>query len=612
MIFNQRSRKIKSLEKEIGVLKAELQTSIQVREEHDVGDCARVPAPASGVSPRANSITAPMAFSSPLPQPNSVHIEFLPDNNRVQSSVIDTSPSSHFLPTETTVRRKRSHFQVEPVAAPNLISMGLVAPKKAESYFNTFFQGCHQYVPVFDPIYDCIESIRSRSSLLFHTMCAVGCRILNGTDSRKWHLLNFHTKRALNSALGTPECATLETVQALLVRACYASERSLLVTLATRLAINLGLPEAYEQLCTRFVARTTRGGDHNTNTSEDDATLIRMARTWLHLLVLGHMLHVDAGDLLAFSFLGDVRRCRVLLEVPCSTDLDLHLLSQVELNALRANTYAALSDSSCLPDQEVMAVVRDAKIDIDLWFNDWTRIFSRSQSQKRTLAINIRIQRCWADAMVLCRAVRVSGVGNVDAMSSTQRGVPLMAKDALAEHLAIVIEEPREYLRNLRFAMDFVWAECAFCLLLLFKLSVLLGEDDEWASRDLASRRRTLLSELYRAGGTAGGGQSSTSRLYIQLLQTGIEKYSRTVLHEDVADHPGGLPTGSTPSSEADGHNELESFVPEQFVFEWDFPGLTLFSSSATEAGWLDDFLRGTLMGEEDIYGLGWNAVDVG
>lgn len=597
---------------EIEVLKAKLKTSLQGREGHYAGDCARVPASASAVSPRANPITAPMAVSSPLLQPNSIHVGFLPGNNPVQSSVIDTSPSSCFLPTETPARRKYSHFQVELVAAPNLISMGLVSSEEAESLFNTFFQGCHQYVPVFDPIYDSIDGIRSRSSLLFHTMCAVGCRVLNGTDSRKWHVLNFHTTRALNSALGTPECATLETVQTLLVRACYTSERSLLVTLATRLAINLGLPEAYEQLCTRFVARTTRGGDHNRNTSEDDATLIRMARTWLHLLVLGHMLHVDAGDLLAFSFRGDVRRCRVLLEVPCSTDLDLHLLSQVELNALRANTYAALSHSSGLPDQEVMAVVRDAKIDIDLWFNDWTRILSRSKSQKRILGVNIRIQRCWADAMVLCRAVRVSGVENVDAMSSTQRGMLLMAKDALAEHLGIVIEEPREYLRNLRFAMDFVWAKCAFCLLLLFKLSVLLGEDDEWASRDLVSRGRTLLAELHRAGGTAGGGQSSTSRLYIQLLQTGIEKYSRTVLHEEAADNASGLPTGTTTSTMADGHNELESFVPEQFVFEWDFPGLTLFSSPATEAGWLDDFLRGTLTGEEDIYGLGWNTVDVG
>ncbi|SPN96633.1 uncharacterized protein DNG_00154 [Cephalotrichum gorgonifer] len=516
-------------------------------------------------------------------------------------------------------KRTWSHLKVQPVDPPDFVSMGLFSEVEAESYFNTFFQGCNQYVPVFDPRCDSLHGIRSRSSLLFSTICAVGCRVLNGTDSHEWHLLNFHIKRALNSVIGTPESATLETVQALLVRACYVSERSLFVTLATRLAVDLGLPEAYEQLSTRFVSRI-RGSGSETRmdaTAEDDSLLLmRKARTWLHLLVLGHMLHVDASDLLTFKFHGDVRRCRVLLDGRFSTDLDLHLFSQVELNVLRASTYASLSNSPGLSDDEIMDIVRDAKIDIDLWFNDWMSIFERSQSQKRQLSVNIRIQRCWADTMVLCRAVRVSGVENVDAMSETQRSILLMAKDALTEHLNIVIEEPRGYLHNLRFAMDFVWAKCAFCLLLLFKLSMLLDEDDEQTSRDLIERGKTLLAELRSAGGTADGGRSGTSRLYIQLLQTGIEKYGRTVLNENVMGQTDVLMTGAnTPRRRtgvavgSGGHNELESFVPEQFVFEWDFPGLTLFSSRTTEAGWLDDFLRSALVGE-DFYGLGWNSAD--
>lgn len=582
----------------------------------DSGDTAPVPAPCGTISLMEDTATPPLlSETGPLTQSDGISIGFLTDYGRSQPHPIRTSPSSCFLSTATTARRKRSHYQIEPVCAPDLIAMGLISPEEAQSYFDTFFRGCNQYAPIFDPSHDSMQGIRNRSSLLFDTMCAVGCRIQRGTDSRKFHLLNFHTKRALNSVIGTPESASLETVQALLVRACYVSERSLLVTLATRLAIDLDLPEAYEQLSTRLVARTSRTGEPGTGTADDDAALMRMARTWLHLLVLGHILHVDASDLLTFRFRGDVRRCRVLLEVPCSTDLDLHLLSQVELNALRANTYAALSDSSGLPDNQVMDVVRDAKIDIDLWFNDWMRIFERSHSQKRTLGVNIRIQRCWADAMVLCRAVRVSGVENVDAMSATQRSMLLMAKDALTQHLSIVIEEPREYLRNLPFAMDFVWAKCAFCVLLLFKLSVLLAEDDEWASRSLVERGSTLLAELHRAGGTAGGGQSGTSRLYIQLLQTGIEKYSRTVLREDGVGQANVVRAGTVSETQRagpDGQTELESFVPEQFVFEWDFPGLTLFSSPATEAGWMDDFLRSALFGDEEIYGLGWNAVDVG
>lgn len=568
--------------------------------------------------PPTEKPTTPLSaqYSDPLLTPSNILDARSPGcYYQPRHSTVSTHP---FPPATAGAKRKRSHFEIAPATAPDIVTAGLISLQEAESCFSTFFQGCNQYVPIFDPSYDTMHGIRERSSLLFSAICAVGCRVLSGTDSRKWHLLNLHIKRALNSVIGTPESARLETVQALLVRACCVSERSLLVTLAARLAIDLELPDAYEQLTTRYVSRTGRSGGSQTRDIPEDAALMRKARTWLHLLVLGHILHVDAGDLLTIKFRGDVRRCRILLEDPSSTDLDLHLLSQVELNALRTDTYSTLSKSSNLSDEEIMDIVRDAKIDIDVWFNDWTRIFERHHALRRRLTVNIRIQRCWADTMVLCRAVRVSGVENVDAMSPTQRSMLLMAKDALTEHLDIIIEEPREYLHNLPFAMDFVWAKCAFCLLLLLKLSTLLADDGDGGreGRELVERGRVLLSELQRAGGMGCGGRNGTSRLYIQLLQTGIEEYSRTVLREgagleEVAAAAAGLNT-PRPGVEVVGGEQdgPESFVPEQFVFEWDFPGLTLFSSPVTEAGWLDDFLRGALVGEE--FGLGWNSVDVG
>lgn len=524
--------------------------------------------------------------------------------------------------------------------------MGLVSPDEAESYFAAFFQGCHQYVPVFDPQHDSMHSIRSRSGLLFSTICAVGCRVLKGTESHPWRLLNFHIKRVLNAAIGgrAPGRTTLETVQALLVRACFVSERSLLVTVATRMAVELRLFTAYDELSTRFITRASLGGDRSTTSGEvnpeDDDCLMRKVRTWIHLLVLGHILHVDAGDLLTFKFSGNVRRCRILLDTPSCTDMDLHLFSQLELNVLRANTYIALA-SRPSDDVDIMDVVQDAKIDVDVWFNDWLRIFERRANtvQKPWLTLHLRVQQCWADTMALCRAVRISGVENVDAMTAAQRSMLLMAKEALKQHLEIILEEPRTYLRNLRFAMDFVWAKCTFCFLLLLKLSMLLAEDDEQTSRSLVICGKTLLAELYATGGTASGGRSSTSRIYLQLLQTGIEKFSRTVLGENLSpisqfsgtitprqrearDGGSGAGSGSGENGNGNGnaaagetaedHNELESFVPEQFVFEWDFPGLTLFSNPTTEAGWLDDFLRGALVGGEDFYGFGWNPVDLG
>lgn len=488
---------------------------------------------------------------------------------------------------------------------PDFLAAGLLTADEAREYFGAFFQGCDQFVPVFDPQYDTMESIRGRSGLLFSTICTVGCRVLGGTDSHLWRQLNFHNKRMLNAVITTPSAASLEAVQALLVRACYVSERSLLIAVATRMALDMGFPEAYDELSTRFVTKEWQGGP---DVLEAGAVLMRKARAWLHLHVLGQILHVDAGDLPNFQFRGDSRRCRILLDNPFSTDLDLFLLPQVELNVLRAKIHDSLAGCSNIDDEDIMEVVRDAKIDVEIWFTDWNRILEQSGSQLPWLGTNLQVQRCWSDTMALCCAVRQSGVENVDEMSPTQRSILLMAKDSLKGHLGIILAEPRLYLNNLRYAMDFVWAKCAFCYLLLLKLALLFPDDNPQPDQDLVQHGNTLVQELSSAGGgTVNGGRSNTGRLYLQLLQTGIDKYSEALRGATVNDSAASQHKAAVDERR---HNELESYVPEQFVFEWDFPGLTLFSSPAGNAGWLDDLLSGALNGGEDFYGFGWASAE--
>jgi hypothetical protein len=58
------------------------------------------------------------------------------------------------------------------------------------------------------------------------------------------------------------------------------------------------------------------------------------------------------------------------------------------------------------------------------------------------------------------------------------------------------------------------------------------------------------------------------------------------------------------------GYTELESFVPDQFVFEWDFPGLTLFSSPINETTWLNEFLTGAQDFGENGGSINWALID--
>ncbi|KAL1876342.1 hypothetical protein VTK73DRAFT_9585 [Phialemonium thermophilum] len=605
--------------------------------------------PSARQSDQTTTYTPALSMATALPTSNNLPALYSLLPNGTLSGA-DKSPAASMpsAPTPSTRKRKRYNFDLRNPLLPDFVAAGLLTMEQARSYFDAFFQGCDRYVPVFDLRHDSMESIRMRSGLLFSAICTVGCRVLSGTESRHWHLLNFHIRRMLNVVVTNPSGASLETVQALLVRACYVPERSLLVAIATRMALDLGLPDAYHDMVSSVsMARgkgvaAAAGTTITTGLREDEATLMSKTRTWLHLLVLGHILHVDAGDVPTFGFRDDVRRCRLVLDSPYSTDLDLRLFAQVELNVLRAKIYEALSNcpggrDSEDPDEEMMELVDGARVDIEVWFNDWIRIVERCNEQLPRLRLNLRVQRCWAITMALCRAIRSSGVENVNDMSPTQRSFLLMAKEALKEHLIITIEEPRLYLQELPFAMDFVWAKCAFCFLLLLKLSLLLPDEDKRENWDLVEKGSTLLTELTKvSGGLTDGGPSNTSKLYLQLLQASLEKY-RLALRGDggselavgaagPANGDGGADMGrnrvNTPhtsavgphgaSSSAGGHSELESFVPEQFVFEWDFPGLTLFSSPTTEAGWLDDLLLGALNAGDDFYGVGWGPMNIG
>ncbi|KAL7918684.1 hypothetical protein ACQKWADRAFT_303501 [Trichoderma austrokoningii] len=526
-------------------------------------------------------------------------------------------PSNTQSPTDTTLSNKhgKSHFEIGSVTLPDCVDAGLLSLEQANRYFAIFFQGCDHYVPIFDPQHDSFHGIRERSSLLFSAICTVGCRVVTGTDTQQWHMLDFHVKRMLNCALARPAMASLETIQALLVRSCYASERSLLVAAATRMALDLNYPGSYDAMINRSVAPTTHG--KNLTVDEDTLVLMRRARTWLHLFVLGHILHVDAADLPTFKFAGDSRRSRIILKNPAATELDLFLFSQVELNVIRGRVYDSLASHTGLDDESMMEVVREAKIDISIWFDDWAHIFDKHKVQSPWLSVNLRVQKCWAENMALCRAVRASGVENVDFMSPAQRSVVAMAKDALEEHLDIMIEESRLYIRNLQFAMDFVWAKCAFCYLLLLKLSILLPESKGRSSKELVAHGNILLTELGEAtGGSHNGSRSNTGKQYLQLLQSGIEKFtSVTYETQDAglgATNDESLSSRRTPGFGIQNRVELDSFIPEQFIFEWDFPGLTLYSSSATGVAWLDDILVEALNGGEDIFGwLSAESADV-
>lgn len=439
----------------------------------------------------------------------------------------------------------------------DFIAEGILTEAQAVSYFTSFFRGCDRFVPIFDPS-DSFPSVRTRSSLLLNAICAVGCGVTPdaSVDDR---FLQMRLKRWLTIVILSPQARALETVQALLVMACWLPERSLILAIATRMALELHLDDAFDHL----VSLSFRGAD-----VPESFVLMKRARTWFGLLVLEKILQVDAGSLLGLKLKG-VRRCRVLLNRPFSATLDSRLFSQVELNHLRAKI-----NENLLNNQEgILQAVQDARVDLDVWSQDWLRIMESSPlsgSELPLLVTNLMVQKHWADAMAALRAIRATGIHNIDIMSPEQKEVLRMAKEALQEHLDILVAQP-EYIDNFRYAMDFVWAKCAFSFLLLLKFTILLPETGD---HDLLQKGRTLYQ---RAEQYSGHG---ASKIYLRLLLLGIEKYS---------------------SRDQVQSAELDTFIPDEFVFEWDFPGLNLFSSPR---GW-DLLFDEYLLGDDLFAGIG-------
>jgi hypothetical protein len=291
-----------------------------------------------------------------------------------------------------------------------------------------------------------------------------------------------------------------------------------------------------------------------------------------------------------------------------------------------------------------MEMVGDARIDINVWFDDWTRIYEKHTGQMPWLTPNLAVQRCWADSMAVCCALKAAGVENVSTMSATQRAILDMAKTSLQQHLNVILQEPRLYLRSIRYAMDFVWAKNAFCYLLLLKLSILLPEehkDRENTGRpiyeELVEKGRMLVDELTRAagGGLEDGARNNNSSnnsiiLYLHLIRVSIDKFNRAITSssqigrtiephaQNMLDLNSSVARPQRTESAYEGgwaadesQTELESFVPEQFVFDWAFPGVTFFSSPTHETSWLDDLLAGSIDGaDSNFYSWRWGPMD--
>jgi hypothetical protein len=286
---------------------------------------------------------------------------------------------------------------------------------------------------------------------------------------------------------------------------------------------------------------------------------------------------------------------------PERTAIDIRLLSQVELNIIRTEAYTKIMGrngefTTQHSEDQLRTTVDDASVELSLWLVEWTNIaMTEPAPHQRALALqNLQIQRAFAMMTLYLKAVASSGIENIAIMTEFQRDFIRKAKEAASCHLHYMLQSSltpnsspashtttsgSTYLSTFRWTLDYVWAKCAVSVLLVLKLAILLRDPVPSVMALLRDAHR-VLEELKTV--TVG------HIAYFQILQTSIKK-CEAALREYAAEQIPDQDSSITGARSGAAEDEFQGYVPSEFVFEWDFPGLNL---KHMPFGWQDLFVN--------------------
>ncbi|CAI6337590.1 unnamed protein product [Periconia digitata] len=467
------------------------------------------------------------------------------------------------------------------------VDKGLITWEQA----SLFFSGSHFLVPIFCDKTDTMQSVATRSAYLFDSIVSIGCRAEEGSKSATYHRLAFCLREHLTHVLVSTTVPSLETVQAITLKAGYSDDGLVYIALALRFAMQLGLPDAVDQLMAKASSRAAAP------VGEEERELYRMARIWHGICNMELFFSLDGGKSPGINLRISSRRVRLLVNHPERTAVDIRLLSQVELNIIRANAYTAItqqhSSNSIATDAKLRSTVQGTALELTLWLEEWSDIISSEpHGYGREFALlNLRIQYNWALITLHLKALSNSGIESIAIMTDFQRDMVSIAKEAAVRHLHHFLETPRTdssspengfappYLSVFKWTMDFVWAKCAFTVLLVLKLALLLRDPLPDVLLLLRDAYR-VLEELTRVTVSNSGNTS-----YLKILRTSIEKCESALREHMVREQQ--LNINDVDREDGQAEDDFQGYVPSQFVFEWDFPGLNL---RHVPLGWHDLF----------------------
>ncbi|KAL2810147.1 hypothetical protein BJX63DRAFT_328645 [Aspergillus granulosus] len=392
------------------------------------------------------------------------------------SNHLDTLELQQFSPQDMIAPQSAMHsmslnltesspiFMGEPeVSDPkgDVIERGIISEEAARCIYERFMNGSKNFLPLFDPVRDTFDSIRSRSLFCFTVILYLASRAVS--DFRA----NYHLQRVLqdeaqrlaeDSFFAKP--TKLETVQGMILLAAYSEKTWFSTALILRTALDLGLEKSLDTL----LAQNPAPRSYLSATMED-RQLVWQTRTF----IISFTLELDvASGTGRKSRLGDVdiSKLRKFLDYPLSLYSDMRTISIVELHQLRAKCRQVIESTAAtqLISVELPAILQR----LQQWWKEWDDIHDRNgfhpgafQRSSLKLALN------YAKVFIYCVAI-----ARIQKLQQTPEGaqgldsevVPKLWKslvDIIESQLAFLVKESA-YICHLNWAPTYPALTIAF------------------------------------------------------------------------------------------------------------------------------------------------------
>ncbi|OKL58955.1 hypothetical protein UA08_05936 [Talaromyces atroroseus] len=284
----------------------------------------------------------------------------------------------------------------------DIIARGIVNEELARVIYERFINGSKNFLPLFDPIRDTFDSIRSRSLFCFTVIIYLASRAV--LDLRS----NTHMQRVLqdeaqrlaeDSFFERP--TKLETVQGMILLAAYSEKTWFSIALILRTALDSGLEKSLDTLLSQEnIPRSS------ISASMEERQLVWQTRTWLISFTLELDVASGTGRKSRIAEL-DPAKLRKFLDYPLSLAADMRTVSIFELHQLRGHARVIIENTSSISDiisrelPAIMAMLQE-------WWTSWDQThdqngFHANAFQRSSLKLMLHYARIFVFCISLAR-----------------------------------------------------------------------------------------------------------------------------------------------------------------------------------------------------------------